>query len=394
MDIKELLSNKGNIYVSRQDFSLKTVISRLINSDKDAMEKEQNFSPITNAQKVSIESFWRKYLLRHMRLLNMKYFDVYNAVEADKSKLRYYIPDSFFYAFIDEYFSNPQRSTALDDKNLYDLYFADVKRPRTIARKANDLFMDEEYNSITAKDFLALCHSQKEIVVKSAIGSYGGHGVKFWKADADTDEQLLSFIYTNNCPEFRGSNVYQQYIVQEPIQQHPMLDKINSTSINTVRIITLHRNGVCTPLSSVLRMGIDGSRVDNCSSGGIVCGITKDGILKDVAYDAMANSYHRHPQGYHFGGTKLVGFDKCIALAKKLANRFYGVSRLISWDFAIGADGEPILIEMNISFGELDFHQLCNGPIFGEDTEDILKEVFEKNVTMKELFALMDDSAK
>lgn len=394
MDIKDLLKKDEKSYVSRQDFSLKTAVQRLVCNDMYVMQKEQNFAQITPEQKKEIESFWRKKLLWHMELLNMKYFDVYNAVEADKSKLKYYIPDSFFYAFIDEYFSNPQRSTALDDKNLYDLYFADVKRPRTIARKANDLFMDEEYNSITAKDFLKLCHSQKEIVVKSAIGSYGGHGVRFWKANADTDEQLLSFIYTNNCPEFRGSNVYQQYIVQEPIQQHHILDKINSTSINTVRIITLHRNGVCTPLSSVLRMGIDGSRVDNCSSGGIVCGITEDGILKDVAYDAMANSYHRHPQGFYFGGTKLVGFDKCIALAKKLANRFYGVSRLISWDFAIGVDEEPILIEMNISFGELDFHQLCNGPIFGENTEDVLKEVFEKNVTMKELLSLMDDSVK
>ena len=29
-------------------------------------------------------------------------------------------------------------------------------------------------------------------------------------------------------------------------------------------------------------------------------------------------------------------------------------------------------------YGELDFHQINNGPIFGEDTEKILKEVFNK----------------
>lgn len=27
-------------------------------------------------------------------------------------------------------------------------------------------------------------------------------------------------------------------------------------------------------------------------------------------------------------------------------------------------------------FGEIDFHQLNNGPLFGDDTEEILKEVF------------------
>lgn len=390
MDIKGLLKKEEWAYISRQDFSLRTAVQRLVRSDKDVMEKEQNFSPITTDQKSEIEMYWRKKLLRHIGLLNMKYFDVYNAVEADKKKLKNYIPDSFFYAFIDEYFTNPQRSTALDDKNLYDLFFADVKTPRTIARKINDVFMDADYNSIPVKDFVKICMQNKEVVVKSSIGSYGGHGVKFWNAEKDTEEELLSFIYTNNCKNFRGSNVYQQYIVQEAIHQHPLLDKINSTSVNTVRIITLYENGVCTPLSSVLRMGIDGSRVDNCSSGGIVCGITKDGILKGVAYDAMANAYYCHPQGYDFGGTILVGFDKCLALAKKLATRFYGVSRLISWDFAIGEDEEPILIEMNISFGELDFHQLCNGPIFGNNTERILKEVFEKNVTLHDVFDYMD----
>ncbi len=390
MDIKGLLKKEEWAYISRQDFSLRTAVQRLVRSDKDVMEKEQNFSPITTDQKSEIEMYWRKKLLRHIGLLNMKYFDVYNAVEADKKKLKNYIPDSFFYAFIDEYFTNPQRSTALDDKNLYDLFFADVKTPRTIARKINDVFMDADYNSIPVKDFVKICMQNKEVVVKSSIGSYGGHGVKFWNAEKDTEEELLSFIYTNNCKNFRGSNVYQQYIVQEAIHQHPLLDKINSTSVNTVRIITLYENGVCTPLSSVLRMGIDGSRVDNCSSGGIVCGITKGGVLKGVAYDAMANAYYCHPQGYDFGGTILVGFDKCLALAKKLATRFYGVSRLISWDFAIGEDEEPILIEMNISFGELDFHQLCNGPIFGNNTERILKEVFEKNVTLHDVFDYMD----
>ena len=39
--------------------------------------------------------------------------------------------------------------------------------------------------------------------------------------------------------------------------------------------------------------------------------------------------------------------------------------------------GSPILIEVNMHSGQLDFHQLNNGPVFGEDTEVILKEVFK-----------------
>jgi len=52
--------------------------------------------------------------------------------------------------------------------------------------------------------------------------------------------------------------------------------------------------------------------------------------------------------------------------------------RLVSWDFAINEEGHPVMIEANLNLGELDFHQLNNGPVFGEDTKKILDEVFGK----------------
>ena len=54
--------------------------------------------------------------------------------------------------------------------------------------------------------------------------------------------------------------------------------------------------------------------------------------------------------------------------------------RLLSWDFALGVDDEPILIEVNLRYGELDFHQLNNGPVFGNDTKKILEEVFRSDI--------------
>ena len=53
--------------------------------------------------------------------------------------------------------------------------------------------------------------------------------------------------------------------------------------------------------------------------------------------------------------------------------------RLVSWDIAIDESGEPILIEMNSAYGGPELHQFSNGPIFGEDTEEILEEVFGNN---------------
>lgn len=66
-------------------------------------------------------------------------------------------------------------------------------------------------------------------------------------------------------------------------------------------------------------------------------------------------------------------------MAVNLSKRFLSVSKLQSWDFAIGEDGEPILIEVNLSFGQIDFHQMCNGPIWGASTQEMLRYVFDNN---------------
>ena len=54
MDIKDLLKKDEKSYVSRQDFSLKTAVQRLVCNDMYVMQKEQNFAQITPEQKKEI----------------------------------------------------------------------------------------------------------------------------------------------------------------------------------------------------------------------------------------------------------------------------------------------------------------------------------------------------
>ena len=73
---------------------------------------------------------------------------------------------------------------------------------------------------------------------------------------------------------------------------------------------------------------------------------------------------------------KHINSDKCKELVVKLANRFLRISRLISWDLAIDDNGEPTLIEVNLCYGGTDIHQIANGPLYGDKTEEILEKVF------------------
>lgn len=360
-------------YDKRKGYALQYMLPRMEVNDKAVPAKMRNAVDVSADVMSDIEGFWRGILNSHTDLLNMDYFSIYNAVEQDKSKLKYYIPDSFFYAFIDEWLTHPKRSTAVDDKQLYKYLFAGVKTTEVVARKVGDCFFDSDFNKIGVEDFIELCREEGEVVVKASISSYGGHAVKFWDAKEENPEQLLAYI--NKPPYFYTQPYGTEYVIEKVVKQHPEMARFNPSSINTIRIMTMIYDGKFLPLSSVLRMGINGSRVDNCSSGGIVVGIDQEsGTTKTLAYNANGDKFTTHPQSGDFSYRDIPSWEKVLDVVEKLAWRFSGISQLISWDIAIDEDGEPVVIEMNISYGELDFHQYCNGPIFGELTPEIMKK--------------------
>ena len=321
--------------------------------------------PLTPQQRQEISSFWKQY--RNMDK-EMRWFAFYNASCEDKARLKYYIPDGVYFSDIDAEWTDPRRSDDLDDKNLYDLYFHDVSMPRTVMRKINGFLLDKDYHVISMEQALDLCQAAGAVVCKEARLSQGGHGVTFFDFSKHSREEFRHWLA--NVP-------YDNLNVQEVIRQHESLNKIHADSINSVRIISFMFDGQVHILSSILRMGRDGATVDNASMGGIMCGIKEGGQLGQYAYDENGNRWAQHPQGTVFKDTRIVGHDRCCQLIGELAGRLCTTTRLISWDFAIGEDGEPILIEVNLTYGGVVIHQLCNGPIFGDLTERVLNEIYK-----------------
>lgn len=382
LPIDRYLQEGDNDFLKRAARFYQHIEPRLVMNDFLLKEKEENFVPVSEAQMDEIKAYWKKFL-PDLDIVNLDHYCYYAAMCKDASQLKYYIPDSFFYAFIDEYFTNPIRSQYVDDKQFYDMFFHDCKVPETICRKVDDIFFDSEFNQIDLAKFIEICENEEEVIIKKSMYSYGGKNILFWNKSMGRDK-LVAFLYDDHIVGKLLERKCKQYVVQKIIKQHETLSYLNPTSVNTIRVITLLHDGKFHALSSVMRMGVDG-RVDNCSSGGIVAGINPDGTLKDVAYDHFANPYHIHPRGVQFAGVKVPSCEKCVELALKLAKRFCSASRMISWDFAISEDGEPIVIEMNISYGEIDFHQMCNGPIFGDMTDAVIEEVCENSFDLRYL---------
>jgi hypothetical protein len=212
--------------------------------------------------------------------------------------------------------------------------------------------------------------SKSEVFIKKSVASEGGHGVYYFNTRNSSRNDLSEII----------DEIGHDFVVQEALTQSQTIAQINPSSINTIRVLTLLRkDGTVKNYSTVLRMGRNGSKVDNASSGGITCGVNPDGSLKGVAYTADGDKFTEHPDTkIKFSDIVIPNYAQIIETVKRL-HPLLPMFRLLSWDIALNKDNEPILIEVNMKYGELDFHQLNNGPIFGDDTKEILEEVFHNS---------------
>ena len=173
------------------------------------------------------------------------------------------------------------------------------------------------------------------------------------------------------------NDISNDIAIQELVIQHDDVAKLNPSSVNTLRILTLLGNdGNVKVYSTLLRIGGGYTKVDNFCSGGMAVGVADNGKLKKYGYYLNGNSVTQHPLSkIDFLDYQLPSIDKAKELVKK-AHIYVPHFRMVSWDVAIEKDGTPILIEANLADGQLDLHQLTNGPLFKEDTKKILDEVF------------------
>lgn len=280
-----------------------------------------------------------------------------------------YLPDDLYYCDIDMYYNDWNAGKIIDNKCFYNKMLPEVKQPESFASRVNGFWYDENMKMVPQEQIINNLKNEEELFIKYATDSAGGKGVFYIENT------------TNNIVEqFRKVVVQSQrdIIIQRKIKQHKVLASLNSSSVNTIRVLSLLSDEGVKIYSSILRMGIGGSRVDNASSGGITCGIDKNGCLKELAYSNKGEKFTEHPTSKSkFTGVKIPKYNEICDLVVNIHPQFPHF-RLISWDIAIDEQENIVLIELGLHYGELDFHQLNNGPVFGEDTKKILDEVFSK----------------
>ena len=314
-----------------------------------------------------LESFWNNY---------SKTNGLFHALYLDKTSnySKYYIPDDIYYLYIDPYFNDWDKAKVFDNKCFYHVMLPELTLPYEVCYRVNGMWFDHSFSQINKSELCDILLKEEKLFFKKATESEGGEGVYYYP----------SFNYKDDIYNAINQMGEGDIVVQRSIVQNEQMAKLNPSSVNTVRVISLFNDGEVKVYSSIVRMGCGNSKVDNASSGGITCGIKQNGRLKTCAYSSSGIKYVEHPTTHvAFSDIVVPKYSEICEIVKKCATKF-PYHRLLSWDFAIDNEGCPVFIEVNLRYGELDFHQFNNGPLFGEDTENILGQVFNKKRNQKD----------
>jgi len=178
--------------------------------------------------------------------------------------------------------------------------------------------------------FNAFVEKHSVFVRKAVMGGLGRH-VKL--VDLNKTKKTAQDVFEDIIE-------HGPHIVEERVIQGKETAVLNSSSVNTVRVITLNtRNGI-EVLYTFMKVGRNGSFVDNGGAGGILVGIDKNsGVMNTNGFDELNIQYEKHPDsGIVFKGFQMPEWNKMLEICKEMSSQISDV-RMIGWDMAYSNNG-------------------------------------------------------
>lgn len=286
-----------------------------------------------------------------------------------------FVPNAYFHPIIAKYLFDDESGRVLSNKNMLWSFLYGIPQPKTIIRNSSGTYFNGQGDIIEYDSALKKVGGfNKNMIIKPTVDSCGGKNVRVVPAEIDS-KSLSELLRVYNS----------DYIIQEKIQQSEEVSKLNTSSLNTIRVNTLYLNNLISVTCMGIRVGKTGSIVDNASSDGVMIGINDDGSLKRYAYDLHGNKYDSF-NGVDFSKLIIPNIDKIKALCVECHKRMTQ-SRMIAWDIALDFNNTPMVVEANVGYRYfypgIRTVQLCNGPIFGERTKELIDYVRQRQAADK-----------
>ena len=318
-------------------------------------QRKALFNVFYSRQRKSIIPILREVLLlwRYWKLFPFHYFRY--KLYLDKGRgiedLYLYVPEFYFDNIIIPHYNSWLMRLFLSDKVQMSKFLNAYKIPSAnmilYAENGNLFSLNNIIINSSNFDSIIKKVNSKKIFLKPAQGS-GGNGIIVFTN--------VSGIYYNKKERLDFNLLHKKslefdFLLESGIQQYDVLQSYNSSSINTLRIITLLIDGEVRPLKGVLRMGRKDFDVDNSAQGGISCELDiLTWKLKSLGTsEHPVADYTEHPDSNVPFNKNLDFKNETIALIQKVGLLFPSC-RVIGWDIVLTPDG-PHILEINPGFG-------------------------------------------
>ena len=303
------------------------------------------------------------------------YYSRLNGIFSDR-----YLPMDVYYFYVIPSLNRYDFKDAYLDKNVYSVLFPDVKQPLAVVKNMNGLYYREGQQVSVDEAAEAVIGTAVELMIKPTVETCNGEGVEQVAAGSVDDVKRLFERYGVN------------FIVQEKVKQHPDLQRVNATSLNSMRLYTYrHLDGSCEFLYPFahMRFGGKGAIKDNVSQGGGTCLIHPDGRVDDKVFRFKRMDVSSLKQETGVEGLVVPNYQAVIDTLLRLHARLPYFD-FVGWDVTVLPDGEPLLIEFNL-VPSVEGPQMMAGPMFGDCLEEVLdrarKVVCDRVQSNKKSFA-------
>lgn len=220
--------------------------------------------------------------------------------------------------------NQPSYVKLMDNKVVFNRLFE-----KQLGRRWIDL------RAATEAEFSAFFREIPDAVAKPLEGSCGNGVIPIAYRNSEQASEIYWCLREN-----------RQYLVEEKIRQHTELEALYPDAVNTLRFVTIRKNGRTQIVFACLRIGRGGSVVDNFNRGGLLAAISKEGILHGPAIDKQGNLYCNHPNTFiKIDGFQVPMFSSVCRYVERLAGIVPEIG-YTGWDIAITAYG-PVVVEGN-----------------------------------------------
>lgn len=322
---------------------------------------------------------------------NKRDFLVFRNYLADKGHdPKYIVPSTIVHKYLTAVLNPIPYNAYFSDKNMLDKIFPRQYLPKTLFRRMDGIWYDAEYQPIDferCKEIAAEAADLPGIIVKPAKDSSSGRGVELFKLQ---NRDWKSFNGKYELFEALTGDIWgnADLIIQEALNQNDFLKRLSPTAVSTLRIVT-YNSPVDSKVHLIwcgIRLGADGSVIDNNHGGGVILGVDKDGRLNPYATDQYGNKYSAF-NNIDFSAESLYipHYAEIIEFAKELTPPLLP-NRFIAFDITIDHKGTPMVIEANMRGYGGWVCQFAGDYMFGEKTDEILQYLSEKKESIRKFF--------